>query len=117
MAISPSEEKLITFKQAAEHFKELTHINCDVESLYHYAGIGKPGMRLDSVKIGESLFTTKEAVQHFAKEAVQHIIQAVTAAMEGETKASHRVTTENSAHAKTLDKRVYWRNRQRLGAT
>ena len=71
MAIAfDSKERLLTFHEANKLIQELTGKERSVSMIYHWVEQGVRGVKLDSIKIGSSLFTSFEAIIRFVEATI-----------------------------------------------
>jgi hypothetical protein len=71
MAIQIGKEKLITFQDAHKYIHELTGLTRSAAMIYRWSRQGVKGIKLDSVKVGGSVFTSREAIIRFVDETTQ----------------------------------------------
>ncbi len=58
-------ENLVSLKQAAGFFPRSDHRNVHYATLYRWALTGVRGVKLETVKVGGLLFTSREAIERF----------------------------------------------------
>ena len=68
MAIDLSSEHLLNLSEAAKVLPPLCgNRKVHVNTLYRWVSLGSRGVRLEAVKIGRALVTSREALQRFAE--------------------------------------------------
>src|SRR5689334_10653496 len=66
LVIDSTQETVITFSQAADELpRRRRGRKCHVSTLYRWATIGCRGVRLESIQVGGTLCTSREALQRF----------------------------------------------------